>query len=104
MIHTHISPEARANLAEATLEAKRAKGLSWDDIAEGTGISTEFVTAALLGQHPLPEDVATRVVEKLGLPDQAALDLQAIPMRGSLSVQPPTDPTIYRFHEIVQVY
>ena len=85
-------------------EAKRAKGLSWDDIAEGTGISTEFVTAALLGQHPLPEDVATRVVEKLGLPDQAALDLQAIPMRGSLSVQPPTDPTIYRFHEIVQVY
>ncbi|OAH45414.1 cyanate hydratase [Sphingobium yanoikuyae] len=104
MHHTHISPEARANLAERVLEAKRNKGLSWDDIAEGTGISTEFVTAALLGQHPLPKDAAIIVIEKLGLPAQDGADLEAIPTRGSRSTLPPTDPTIYRFHEIVQVY
>jgi cyanate lyase len=28
------------------------KNLSWQDLAEGTGLSLVFVTAALLGRHP----------------------------------------------------
>jgi cyanate lyase len=30
--------------------------------------------------------------------------LQAVPVRGSISGGIPTDPTIYRFYEMVQVY
>jgi cyanate lyase len=30
--------------------------------------------------------------------------LQVVPMRGSLDSAVPVDPTIYRFHELVQVY
>ena len=28
----------------------------------------------------------------------------SLPMRGSLDRAPPVDPTIYRFHELIQVY
>src|SRR5258706_2366945 len=78
--------------------------MSWAQIAEGTGLSREFVAAAILGQHPLPVDAAKKVGETLGL-DQAAVNrLQAIPLRGSIQRGVPTDPTMYRFYEMIQVY
>lgn len=62
------------------------------------------MTAALLGQHPLPEQAAKSVADKLELGDDAAALLQTIPLRGSIPGNVPTDPTIYRFYEMVQVY
>ena len=38
------------------------------------------------------------------LPDGAAAVLQEIPTRGSFESLPPTDPTIYRLYEALQVY
>ena len=52
------------------------------------------VTAALLGQHPLPADAAAVVADKLELDADAAALLQTIPMRGSLEQGVPTDPTV----------
>lgn len=104
MLYSDASNDKRLLLTEAVLEAKINKGMTWDEIAEGTGISTAFVTAALLGQHPLPEAAAKLVCAKLDLGVPAARILQTIPMRGSLPTTPPSDPTIYRFHEIVQIY
>jgi cyanate lyase len=62
------------------------------------------VTAAVLGRHALPESAAKAVAELLDLDADAALLLQTIPTRGSIPGGVPTDPTIYRFYEIVQVY
>ena len=45
---------------------------------------------------------AAVVADKLEL-DADAL-LQTIPMRGSLDQDVPTDPTVYRFYEMLQVY
>ena len=47
---------------------------------------------------------AARAVEVLGLGPTVAEALQQFPMKGSLAQSPPTDPLIYRFHEITQVY
>jgi cyanate lyase len=47
---------------------------------------------------------ADAVVELLDLDDEVAGALQRFPMRGSLETDVPTDPTIYRIHEITQVY
>lgn len=58
----------------------------------------------MLGQHALPEQSAKAVAELLGLDDDAALLLQTIPTRGSIDGGIPTDPTIYRFYEMLQVY
>ena len=62
------------------------------------------MTAALLGQHPLPKEAAEAVAGLLGLDEDAVLLLQTIPLRGSIPGGIPTDPTIYRFYEMLQVY
>ena len=54
-------------------------------------------------QTPLPKDAAIKAAAALGI-KEAGEFLIEIPMRGSLGRDVPTDPTIYRFYEIVQVY
>jgi len=44
------------------------------------------------------------VAAKLGLDEEAVQLLQTIPLRGSIPGGVPTDPTIYRFYEMLQVY
>ncbi|WFR72383.1 cyanase [Prescottella defluvii] len=104
MVHAQFDPAARQALAAAAVEAKTAKDLTWQQIADAAGYSPAFVTAAVLGQHPLPEQAATAVADLLGLGDEAATLLQTIPTRGSIPGGIPTDPTIYRFYEMLQVY
>ncbi|WP_344071049.1 cyanase [Streptomyces crystallinus] len=104
MQHAQFDPAARQALAVTAVEAKLRKDLSWQRIADVTGLSVAFVTAAVLGQHALPADAAKAVAELLGLDDEAAMLLTTIPTRGSLQGGTPTDPTIYRFHEMLQVY
>ncbi|WP_306336635.1 cyanase [Streptomyces sp. KL118A] len=104
MIHAQFDPTARQNLAIQAVEAKVHKDLSWQQIADTAGLSVAFVTAAVLGQHALPAPAAKAVAELLGLDDDAVTLLQTIPTRGSIPGSIPTDPTIYRFHEMLQVY
>jgi len=104
MIQSQTSQHARVALTETIIDAKTRKGLTFEAINEGTGLSIAFTTAALLGQHALPEEAAKRVAQRLGLDDDAVRLLQTIPVRGSIPGGVPTDPTIYRFYEIVQVY
>ncbi len=94
----------REELTEQILAAKRAQGLTWKGLATELGAPVEWSTAALLGQFPLSEEQAGAAVKALGLPQDAVPELTASPMRGSLDDPVPVDPTIYRFHEIVQVY
>ncbi|MBH3404160.1 cyanase [Pseudomonas glycinae] len=95
--------DSRIALTTRVLDAKAQKNLSWQDLADGTGLSLAYVTAALLGQHPLPKAAAEVVGDKLELSAADVAALQIIPLRGSLD-SVPTDPTIYRFHEMIQIY
>lgn len=104
MIQSQVSQNARVALTELILLSKARKDLSFAQITEGTGLSEAFVTAAMLGQHPLPADAAQVVGDKLGLDADAVALLQTIPLRGSIENRVPTDPTIYRFYEMLQVY
>jgi cyanate lyase len=62
-----------------------------------------WATAALLGQHPFSAPDAATVVTLLALPQEALPILTAVPMRGQPTTVP-TDPTMYRFYEALQVY
>lgn len=95
---------SREVLADKIIDTKIRKNLTFAEINEGTGLSLAFTTAALLGQHPLPENAAKVVAEKLELDEYDVRLLQSVPVRGSIPDRIPTDPTIYRFYEIVQVY
>ncbi|MDR5012085.1 cyanase [Agrobacterium fabacearum] len=104
MLQSQATQAARQDLTDVILASKLKKDLSYAQITEGTGLSEAFVTAALLGQHPLPADAAKAVGKTLDLDDAAVALLQTVPIRGSIGNGLPTDPTIYRFYEIVQVY
>jgi cyanate lyase len=63
-----------------------------------------WTTAVLLGQGTMSGEEAAGATEALGLGPDVAAALQRPPMKGSLGTPVPTDPLIYRFHEITQVY
>ena len=95
----------RDEATDAILAAKQVRGLSFQAIADAVGRDVVWTTAALLGQATMNQDEATKTMELLGLQPEVALALQQFPMKGSLPPGgPPTDPLIYRFHEIVLVY
>ena len=94
----------RAEITEQVVVARLAKGLTWQQLADAIGKPVVWTTAALLGQHPIPPELGKTLVEMLGLDEAAVPVLAAVPMRGGLPTAVPTDPTIYRFYEVLQVY
>jgi cyanate lyase len=52
----------------------------------------------------MPPDAAAKTAQLLGLSAEETALLEAIPYRGSIPTLPPTDPLIYRFHELLSVY
>lgn len=94
----------RADVTEMVVMAKIKKGLTWAKIAKAVGESKEWTTAALLGQMQLTKPQAETAGKLLGLPAEAVLLLQQVPYKGSLPTAVPTDPLIYRFYELVNVY
>jgi cyanate lyase len=94
----------RADVTAQIIAAKRREGLSWSDLAGRVGADRVWLTAALLGQHPVPPELARKLGDALGLTEEAAAILQEIPTRGSFETLPPTDPTMYRLYEALQVY
>ena len=95
----------RDELTRKILSIKRAKGLTWKTIvAEIGGGSAVYLTAALMGQMKLRPEQAECAAKLFGFGDDEKLLLQEIPYRGSLPTAVPTDPLVYRFYELVQVY
>jgi len=95
----------RDELTRKILAAKPAKALSWKTIAaEIGGGSAVYLTAALMGQMKLRPEQAEGAAKLFDLGEDEKLMLQEIPYRGSLPTVVPTDPLIYRFYELVQVY
>ena len=95
----------RAEMTEKILSQKRLKQLSWKTIvAEISNGSPIYVTAALMGQMKLRPEQAERAAMLFGLTPEETLLLQEVPYRGSLPGAVPSDPLIYRFYELVQVY
>jgi cyanate lyase len=97
-------PMKRTDVTEMVVMQRLKKGLSWAKIAKTVGSSKEWTTAALLGQMQMTKEQAEAAGKLLGLPEYAVLLLQQVPYKGSLPTAVPTDPLIYRFYELVNVY
>jgi len=95
----------RAALTEKLLDIKREKGWSWKHICgEIGGMSPVMITGAILGQMKLTRPQAEKAADLFGLSRAETTLLNEVPMRGSGTPMPPTDPLIYRFYELVNVY
>ncbi len=100
----NAKPMTREDVTDLIYSAKVQKGIRWADVAKKVGESKEWVTAACLGQMTLTKEQAEKVGKIFGLPTQAVKLLQVVPYKGSLPTAVPTDPLIYRWYEIVNVY
>src|ERR1700761_277839 len=85
----------RNDITEKIVVARLSKGLTWQELADAIDKPVVWTTAGLLGQHPIPPESGRKLIEMLGL------DESAVP---GLPAAVPTDPTIYRFYEVLQVY
>ncbi len=94
----------RNDVTESIIEAKVKKGIKWEDVARKVGLSKEWVTAGCLGQMTFDAKQAKVIAKIFGLDAEAEKWLQVVPYKGSLPTAVPTDPLIYRFYELVNVY
>ena len=66
----------REQCTAAVLEARAAKGLTYQKIADHVGRHVVWTTAALLGQHPMSAEEARNAADLLGLDASAVRALQ----------------------------
>jgi len=92
-----------ADMKQTILQAKADKGLTWSDIARASGLSQEFTCSACLGMNHLEKDQADAVVALLGLDSEVSEALQRFPLK-TWERAIPTDPLIYRWYEMLNVY
>ena len=94
----------RSQVTDMIRAAKVTRGIKWADVADKVGLSKEWTTAACLGQMTFTKAQAEIVGGIFGLNDEAMAWLQVAPYKGSLPTAVPTDPLIYRWYELVNVY
>lgn len=94
----------RNDVTKKIIAAKVKSKLTWGEIATKIGQSKEWTTAAMLGQMTLDAKQAAVARELFDLTDEETAWLQIVPYKGSLPNAVPTDPLIYRWYEIVNVY
>ena len=94
----------REQLTEKLLDIKREKGWTWKHICTSIGgFSDTLIVGAILGQMKLTKSQAAKAAELFGLSKTEEALINEVPMRGTGTPMPPTDPLIYRFFEMVMV-
>jgi cyanate lyase len=101
---TLAKPMKREDVTDLIAFRKIKHGIKWADVAKKVGQSKEWTTAACLGQMQMTKKQAEAVGRIFSLPEEAVMLLQVVPYKGSLPTSVPTDPLIYRWYEIVNVY
>ena len=96
--------DAKTTLGQKILAIKAKKSLTWAQVAEKIDRTPVWTCAACLGQMSMTPETAAKTAALLDLSEADTALLQAIPYRGSLPTQIPTDPLIYRFYELMMVY
>ncbi len=95
---------AISEITTKLLTAKREKGVSFADLSKELGRDEVWISSVIYRQASADETEAKKIVTLLGLDESLAMELTIPPLKGSLEPVIPTDPLIYRFYEIMQVY
>ncbi len=90
-------------ITQVLLSAKKDKGLSFGDLEKILLRDEVWIAAVFYRQASATEAEAKQIIDALGLDAIHAEKLTEYPVKG-LGPLVPTDPLIYRFYEIMQVY
>ena len=85
------------------LKAKKEQEITWDALAEKTGLNPVCMAAACMGSASLDTTEAEAVVSLLNLDPIVKETLMEYPLKGDGQIVP-SDPLIYRLFEIAYVY
>lgn len=91
-------------ITEKLLLAKKESGLTFADLEKKVGRDEVWIASVFYRQASASEEEATKIVEAIGADPSFIEPLTECPTKGSLDPVIPTDPLIYRFYEIMQVY
>ncbi|MBE9143005.1 cyanase [Planktothrix mougeotii] len=95
---------AVSEITEKLLAAKKHKGVTFSDLEQILGRDEVWIAAVIYRQASASYEEAKKLIEALGLSSEYIEALTDYPVKGSLEPVIPTDPLIYRFYEIMQVY
>jgi cyanate lyase len=90
-------------ITQTILDAKRKKGLSFTDLEQLIGRDEVWLAAVIYRQAKASDEEASKLLNAVGLGSELVPELTANPTKG-LGPIVPTDPLLYRFYEIIQVY
>ncbi|AFY49465.1 cyanate hydratase [Nostoc sp. PCC 7524] len=90
-------------ITQTLLTAKKEKGLSFADLEKILGRDEVWIAAVFYRQASASEEEARLIIDALDLAPIYIQELTEYPVKG-LGPVVPTDPLIYRFYEIMQVY
>lgn len=90
-------------ITQTLLAAKKAKKLSFTDLEPIVGLDEVCIAAIIYRQATATPDEAQKLTEALGLGPEVTAELTEYHVKG-LGPVVPTDPFVYRFYEIMQVY
>lgn len=90
-------------LTQKLLAAKQAQGLSFADLEKALGRDEVWIAALFYRQASASPEEAEKIAHLLNLGPDVVAELTQCPVKG-LGPIVPTDPLIYRFYEIMQVY
>jgi len=90
-------------ITQKLLAAKQEKGMSFVDLEKAVGRDEVWIAAVFYRQASASQAEAEKILSAIGLPTTLAAELIECPLKG-LGPVVPTDPLIYRFYEIMQVY
>lgn len=92
-----------SDITEQLMSAKKRKGLSFADLEKTLGRDEVWIAALFYRQAMASPEEAKKLAAALDLGPELAEALTGLPSKG-LGPVVPTDPLIYRFYEIIQVY
>lgn len=91
------------SITDTLFSAKKNKGLSFSDLEKVLDRDEVWIAALFYRQASASQDEANKLASALDLSSDIAEQLTDFPTKG-LGPVVPTDPLVYRFYEIMQVY
>lgn len=92
-----------SDITQKLLAAKKETGITFTDLEKVLGRDEVWIAAVFYRQASASPEEAEKILSTLKLPSSLAMELTECPLKGDSSIVP-TDPLIYRFYEIMQVY
>jgi cyanate lyase len=91
-------PDGRAAASAKLKEAKKARGVSYAEMADRIGVSKCWLACAIDGEQWVPQEFADKIATELGVTKADVAFMTEHPYKGY------ADPILYRLHEVFDTF